>query len=148
MDYEQLASEFMEKMHKLKKARPNHQFNETFHGEAFVIQFLSHRNGSALPSEISQAMGTSTARIAAALNSLEKKSLITRQIDPSDRRRILVDITPAGKDLAKERHQDMIGRTAKMLALLGEDDAKELTRIAGKLIDNISKCKDECKNDK
>lgn len=143
MDYEKLASEFMEKMHLLKKAKPHHQFNESFHGEAFVIQYLSHRNCSVLPSEISQAMGTSTARIAAALNSLEKKGLITRQIDLSDRRRILVDITAAGKDLAKERHQEILERTSKLLSLLGEDDAKEFVRLTSKLVENIHKCKED-----
>lgn len=148
MDYEKLASEFMQELHLLKKVRPHHQLNEAMHGEAFVIQYLSRRNSSVLPSEISQTMGISTARIAATLNSLEKKGLITRQIDLSDRRRILVDITPAGKELAKERHEEILERMTKLLASLGEDDAKEFVRITRKLVKNMDKFKEECKNDK
>ena len=56
-----------------------------------VYSFLSAHENGVIPSDISK-MGISSARIAAALNSLEKKAS-SRRIDTDDRRRILVNLT-------------------------------------------------------
>ena len=86
-----------------------------------------------MPREISHEMGISSARIAGTLNGLERKGLITRQIDTSDRRRILVDLTPKGKTLVEERRQEALERVTKMFSKLGEHDAREYVRITAKL---------------
>ena len=133
MDYKTLALEFVQYMHMLRNARPQKELNESMQGETFVIQYLAHHDGPVLPSEISNIMRISTARIAATLNGLERKGLVTRRIDTDDRRRILVDITSEGKALAEEHHEFMINNTANLLSLLDEKDAKEYVRITGKL---------------
>jgi Transcriptional regulators len=133
MDYRTLATEFMRNMYQLNKARPQKRMHESMQGETFVIHYLSMRGDSVLPSEISNVMGISTARIAATLNSLERKGLVTRRIDTSDRRRILVDLTSKGKAMGEERYHMMLEETAKLLSILGEQDAREYVRITGKL---------------
>jgi MarR family transcriptional regulator, organic hydroperoxide resistance regulator len=138
MDYKALALEFMQKMYKLRQARPQKQINESMHGEHFILQFIAFHNRSVLPSEISNEMGISSARIAATLNSLERKGMIVRQIDISDRRRILVDLTPQGKSLAEEHHKEAIEMLTKVLGALGEQDAREYVRITGKLAEKAS----------
>ncbi|MCL2085183.1 MAG: MarR family winged helix-turn-helix transcriptional regulator, partial [Oscillospiraceae bacterium] len=85
-------------------------------------------------------MRVSSARVAAALNSLEQKGLITRQINKDDRRKILVGVTEHGKKMAEKHRQDVIGVAAKLLNLLGEHDAKEYVRITGKLAEIAPKC--------
>jgi DNA-binding MarR family transcriptional regulator len=107
-------------------------------GESFVLHYILHHEDSVLPSEICKIMGISSARIAAALNGLESKGVITRRIDTSDRRRILVDLTPKGKAMAEEQRQEMLENTSKMLSFLGEDDAKEYVRLTGKLAEYIT----------
>ena len=141
LDYKALALEFIQYMHLLRHARPQKELNESMQGEAFVIQYLSHNDGSILPSEISNIMGISTARIAATLNSLERKGLVTRRIDTNDRRRILVDITLEGKALAEEQHEFMLNNLIKLLSLLDDNDAKEYVRITGKLAELASQHK-------
>lgn len=133
MDYKELASELMQKMYVLNKVRPHRQINESMQGEAFVLKYLAYHGGSVLPSEISNVMGISSARIAATLNSLERKGLITRNIDTGDRRRILVNLTSEGKTVADEHNQQILEKTSNMLSLLGEHDAREYVRITGKL---------------
>ena len=133
MDYSELAMEFMEKMYMLNKARPQKEMNESMRGESFVIRLLDFQGGSVQPSEISAVMGISSARIAAALNGLERKGLITRRIDTSDRRRILVDLTDAGKVTAEEQRLAILAHTSKLLSVLGEEDAREYVRITGRL---------------
>jgi len=133
MDYEALAIEMLGKMQALRKTRPQKHINESLHGEAFVLHYIAQRGGNVLPGEISGEMNVSSARVAVALNSLESKGLITRQIDTSDRRKILVRITPEGKALEEKHQRIVIEGAAKLLALLGERDAVEYIRITGRL---------------
>ncbi len=138
MDYEKLAEQFLEKSHQFQKGNhPQKKIDGIMRGETFVIIYIAQAGRSVLPSEISSEMDISTARIAAALNNLEKKGLITRQIDVSDRRKILVDLTPAGKALADKHKQMALKATTRMLELLGEQDAKEIVRIMGRLTELI-----------
>ena len=138
MDYPALAAQLLGSMQVLRKFRPQKHINEAMHGEAFVLRFIMAQNGDVLPSEICGEMGVSSARVAAALNSLEGKGLIARQMDLSDRRKILVSITREGRALARSQEQAVVEGTAKMLALLGEQDAKEHVRIMGKLAEILS----------
>ena len=133
MDYAELAAQFLNKMQSLRRARPHRHIDEALHGGGFVLYYISlHRDG-VLPGDISQEMAVSSARIAAALNKLEGKGLITRRIDKSDRRKILVEITPEGLNLSEKHQRIITNEAAKMLSQLGEHDAKEYVRITGKL---------------
>lgn len=143
MDYHALALEFMEKMYLLRQAKPQKQMGKSMQGECFVLQYVAHRNGSVVPGEIRNIMGISSARIAAALNSLERKGLVNRDIDPSDRRRVLVNLTPKGKETAKIHNRELYEKTVKMLHLLGEEDAREYVRITGRLAELLPKMKEE-----
>jgi len=135
MDYEELAKTLLSRMYTLNKTRSQRNINEGMRGEGFVLQYIIRRGGNVLPSEISGFMDISTARMAAALNSLERKGLITRRIDPSDRRQILVDLTDKGKEFAGEKQQHMLQHTTQMLMRLGEHDAAELVRIMERVTD-------------
>lgn len=133
MDYTSLAREFMGIMFQLRKRSTQKMLSESMHGEIFVLNYISGHAGNVIPSEISNELGVSTARVAATLNSLESKGLITRKIDVSDRRRILVEMTPAGKEQVEKHFQMVMETTANMLRYLGEHDAKEYIRIMGRL---------------
>ena len=137
MDYPTLAAELVSGMQVLQKVAPQKYINESFRGEAFVLHFIASHPG-VLPNEISSEMGVSSARIAVALNNLEGKGLITRQINPRNRRQILVGITQEGKALTEKQHTAVIAGASKMLALLGKQDAKEYVRITIKLAEIMS----------
>jgi len=81
-------------------------------------------------------MGISTARIAAALGSLESKGLITRRIDEKDRRRILVELTDAGREKEAEHAKGIMRVLVRMLENLGEADAIEFLRILKKVAEH------------
>ena len=138
MDYPALAAELLDNMQALHKARPQKHINESLHGGAFVLHYIATHGGDVLPGEISAEMDVSSARIAAALNNLEDKGLITRRIDLNDRRKILVGITPEGKALAEKQQQAVLEGAAKLLALLGEHDARDYVRITGRLAEIAS----------
>jgi len=135
VDYVKLAEEFLLHGYASVRHGPQRHLDDAMRGENFVLMFLSQYHSSVAPSDICAAMGVSTARVATALNALESKGLITRQIDTGDRRRILVDLTPEGRQLVSARQQDLVHYTARMFEFLGEHDAIEFVRIWGRLTD-------------
>ena len=138
MDYTKLAAELFGGMVNIRKVKSQKKINESLHGEAFVLHYIATHKTEVQPGEIGHEMNVSTARIATALNSLESKGLITRQIDTKNRRHILVKITPEGTRLAQEHQEIVLENVAKMLELLGERDALEYVRITQKLAELIT----------
>lgn len=90
MEFQLLARDFLHQMYLLRRVRPQRQISEAMRGEAFILQYIDEQGGNVQPSEISEAMDTSTARVAAALKHLENNGFITRMPDREDRRRVFV----------------------------------------------------------
>lgn len=103
--------------------------NRANKGELFVLQFLSMRDTAVLPSELSTALQSSTARISALLGALEKKGQIERDIDKSNRRNILVTITEAGRIRAQSEMEEMERGMSQVFADMGEADTVEFIRL-------------------
>ena len=138
MDYEALALDMLNSMQSLHKAALQRRLDEALRGEHFVLRYIARHGEGVLPGEIGEEMQVSTARVAQTLNSMEKKAWLTRQIDPRDRRKILVQLTPEGKAIADGRHQSIVAIATNILTLLGEDDAKAYVRISKKLAGILS----------
>ena len=136
MDYSKLADEFLQYIHLLRRFKPQQQINESMYGEAYALYYIASRGEGIIPSEISGAIGISSARIAATLNGLENKGYITRRIDTSDRRRILVSLTDRGRAQEKAYRGKLIEIIEQMLGVLGENDAKEYVRITRKMAES------------
>lgn len=134
MDYTELAKQFLNTTQQLRQSQHQKMMDETMRGEAFLIMYISIRGGDVLPSEISNKMNITSARVAAALSSLESKGLVTRAMDPSDRRKVLVSLTPAGEEMAKSYEQKAFDHAKRMLEKLGEEDAVQFVRILGRIV--------------
>lgn len=133
MNYEELAKEFLHSSYQFRSHGHQKKIDGTMQGEIFATSYILRQGGMVLPSEISGEMNISSARVAAILNNLEVKGFVTRQIDKSDRRRILVSLTQEGTEFAEKHNKMVLKSTAMMLESLGEYDAKELVRIMGRL---------------
>ena len=138
MDYAALAEELLERMKNLRRAGFQRHLDDYLQGENFVLGYIALQEGVVLPGDISQEMGVSSARVAATLNKLEKKGLITRKINKDDRRQVLVEITAAGSKLALSMHESFLEHTTAFFQGLGEKDAKEYLRITGRLADIVA----------
>ena len=132
-DYDCLAKEFVQNMLSAQASGMNKLIQDGFRGEAFVLLFISRTGGRTIPGRISDSAGVSSARIATALNSLEDKGLITREIDCEDRRKIIVKLTPKGAERVEEEKVKKLEEIKNILVRLGEEDAKELVRIVGRI---------------
>lgn len=132
MDYRELAVEFMQTSHSMHRRKGQKKINDSMQGESFVLFYISDKE-NVTPSDISNEMNISSARIAATLKSLENKGFIKRRIDVEDRRRILIDITAEGKEQVAKHNEMVMNTITNMLKFLGEEDAKEFLRILKKL---------------
>ena len=81
MDYAAMAEEFMRRVPVLMRTHTQQKIGEFAKGEMFILNYLAMQGREILPSELSAVMGASSARIAAALNSLEHKGKIVRRMD-------------------------------------------------------------------
>ncbi|WP_461247577.1 MarR family winged helix-turn-helix transcriptional regulator [Treponema sp. R6D11] len=98
-------------------------------GELFILKILSKKNIPLLPSEISETMCISPARISTALGALEKKKQIHRELDTNNRRNILVTITDLGRERLREHSKKMRKHMMNILNNMGEKDALEYVRL-------------------
>ena len=98
-------------------------------GELFILKHMHDKNAAVTPSEISDVMHTSTARISAALGSLERKGQIKREIDTTNRRNILVTITEDGRRRIRSDMEKMRGQMIAVFTEMGEQDAAEFVRL-------------------
>ena len=73
-------------------------------------------------------------RIIRALETRERP-LIACRINPHDKRKIDVSITPAGVRAFHEHQSARVGTLARLLARLPDDDLDDLQRLAEKLRD-------------
>jgi len=104
-------------------------------GELFILKYLQERDAAVVPSQISEVMHTSTARISAALGSLEKKGQIHREIDTRNRRNILVTITQKGLERIRSDSERMRERMIDVFEEMGEADALELVRLMKRMME-------------
>jgi DNA-binding MarR family transcriptional regulator len=112
-------------------------------GELCLLMHLKRQSDLVLPSELSEVMSVSTARIARLLNTLEDRGLIQRSMDLSDRRKIVVNLTEAGERYLKEVYKRTHRRASAVIDALGEEETETFIRIAEKIVDISRSLSDE-----
>jgi DNA-binding MarR family transcriptional regulator len=61
--------------------------------------------------------------------------LAQRGEDPKDKRRVMVEITRAGRDFNAQKRMEVLGSMRSMLMQLGEADAREYVRLTRRAIE-------------
>ncbi len=112
-------------------------------GELCLLMHLKRQSDLVLPSELSEVMSVSTARIARLLNTLEDRGLIQRSMDLSDRRKIVVNLTEAGERYLKEVYKRTHRRASAVIDALGAEETETFIRIAEKIVDISRSLSDE-----
>ena len=134
MDCEVLAEMLVDQTELLFRHGPHKLIGKNARGECFVLRCLARSKAPLLPSDLSEQSHASTARIAVVLNTLEKKGLISRAIDPTDRRRILVSVTNVGQEYVAVVRTQLRKDMKHLLEELGEQDAREYLRITKRIL--------------
>lgn len=108
-------------------------------GEGYALmhikQFYAPGNAGNLFSDLHARMFLSKPAVSQILNSLERKGLITRAIDPADRRRIHIRLTEKAERLVRDIHTSVDSRMALLLDKFGQEDARAFIALGNRFID-------------
>lgn len=116
-------------------------------GAKIVIKLLARLNEPTNPKFIAETLNLSTARIATVLGNLEKRGLVSRTMDPDDRRRINVSLTECGKKAAKAENIEMRNKIIQVFELMGEEDTKKYLELTAKFVNYSQKLSSEGEGD-
>ncbi|MPM61232.1 hypothetical protein SDC9_108089 [bioreactor metagenome] len=133
MDDFDLAAALLREQLKLFRTRGHQQCHSLSNGETYMLFLLEQAGGTMQPGSISEAMHVTTACVAAALRSMERKQLIIREISSLDRRYIDVAITTQGRErlaCAKLKAQADLQR---VLSRLEEEEARQYVTLVTRL---------------
>lgn len=114
----------------MSRGKAMDEISRSGRGETFILRYLYAKEAPASPSELSEALSSSTARISAALKTLEKKGFIHREVDPDNRRFILVTITEEGRERLHSQMRNMRNHLIQVFTEMGEEDAREFVRLS------------------
>lgn len=116
-------------MQSRSKGKSQAEITET---EFLALDYLLKAEHAVTVGDIQRHIGVLPAQMSRIIRSLEDKSgraLITCQINPQDKRKVDVTLTPAGRTAHQAYRQMKLGATEQMLAALNETDRAEFVRI-------------------
>ncbi len=77
-------------------------------------------------SQLASALGLGRPAASILIDRLVQEGLVTRTEDPADRRRVLVELAPAGSELVTRLRQGPLDRLRRLLAQLSPEDLAAL----------------------
>lgn len=98
-------------------------------GETQILLMLAHRNEAVCAGVLTEHVGLTSGRVANILKQLERKGYIERTPGTDDRRKVLVCLTASGRQYAKQVYQKEMDGYARLLRVLGGQDAQEFVRL-------------------
>jgi DNA-binding MarR family transcriptional regulator len=108
-------------------------------GDLKEVEFLSlsllQANGTMIVGDIQRVLGILPAQMSRIIRSLENRDhpLIECRINPRDKRKIDVCLTPTGERRLAEYQGVRVGRLIAKLQAMSDDDQEELLRVLNKL---------------
>lgn len=118
----------------LPKAHPANFFkifNDSNTGIGFAVKLLYAAEDNRLSAgAISEAMGVSTARVAVLLKKMEGKGLITRESDRTDARVTVACLSEAGKTVAEQMQENMLGHISYVIDKVGMEKLKQFIALS------------------
>lgn len=145
MDQKSEAEELLQVLTKLTHHPELESPEQLARGEGALLRYLALRHNGATAGELRDAMSVGSGRVANALKSLEAKGLITRSPSESDGRVVQVHLTRAGRDYIMERYQRLLRWTTLLMEELGEQDSKEVLRLARRLLEATERIRQKSK---
>jgi DNA-binding MarR family transcriptional regulator len=102
--------------------------------ELFLLFNISEINLDGVKvSELSDRMKVKSPTITQCINSLEANGYASRSIDLTDRRVVRIRLTEKGKVFVAENEQRFISHIKGLVAFMGEENSKELTRLLSQM---------------
>ncbi len=89
-----------------------------------ILVFLDGNDRPA--TQVAGLLGVTPSTVTSVVDGLAARSLVERRADPSDRRRVVLAITGAGRDVVAAADDVVADRLSGLLARLPDDDAEQV----------------------
>jgi DNA-binding MarR family transcriptional regulator len=86
------------------------------------------------PTDLADATMLTSSGTTKRLDRLERAGLIRRKPDPEDRRSVIIELTPAGRQVVDETLPEHMANEARLLGALTDRERRELARLLRKVI--------------
>ncbi len=105
-------------------------------GEWKVLSYLRHQGGpySCSPGRLAEHLELSSGAMTNRLDQLERAGAIRRLPDPSDRRGVQVQLTPAGQKLGREAIVNAAAKEALVVTALNQRERDQLNALLRRLM--------------
>jgi DNA-binding MarR family transcriptional regulator len=107
----------------MRRRRPADLSVPQFRALGFV-----RRNPGASLSEVADHLGLTLPATSALIDLLVARELLVRALNPSNRRRVMLTLTPLGASTLAAAHADARARLAELLAALSADERRVVVR--------------------
>ncbi|HEY6430173.1 MAG TPA: MarR family transcriptional regulator [Acidimicrobiales bacterium] len=107
-------------------------------GARHVLAALEGHAGPLTPTEIADRMIQTPASVTSLLDTLARRGLVVREQDPSDRRRVLVSLTPEARGVVDRYLARIVALQSAVTARLTEAERVELVRMLAVIREDIA----------
>jgi len=141
MDFENISLHWINRLSFLVRRELADKFKLAGHNvgaEEWAVLLLLWKKDGRAPSEIADATIRDRTTITRFLDAMEKKQFIERKVDPSDRRRAQVFLTPAGRDLKQKLVPIASQIIDKAQQGLDAQEQAQLVKLLRKMTSNLT----------
>ena len=89
------------------------------------------------PTQLGEATMATSATITARLDKLQEQGLVTRRHDQKDRRGIIVQLTPKGREVADRLVEAVVERRTHQMAMLSPKEKADLNLLLRKVLEHF-----------
>ena len=111
--------------------------SQTLTTQQAALILIAKRRGSVSPSRVSARLGTDGAGMSRLVDRLEAKGLVVRETSPTDRRAVVLTLTPAGHALSPELAQAFRRAHHKLFKGLAEAEMDRFRELLTRLRANL-----------
>lgn len=136
--YERFKSELRTAFQNIRKGHhfPQARLGDLTTAESEVVMAVFHgvrRGVEVRPGTVARLIGSTPSALSQTLKALERKGYVVRRRLGTDSRGVGLGLTEAGLRLAGEGEAARDARFRELFAYLGEDDARTLLRVLGRV---------------
>lgn len=99
-----------------------------------TVLFLLKNDGAMNLSEVAGVLGISKSATTQLVDGLEKQGLVVRESDASDRRALVLKVSPKGLKYMQDIKKKSFEKVFTIFEVLDEDELEQLEQITSKLI--------------
>jgi len=104
------------------------------HGRDLGVLLVIERFEPASQQQVAQRLGVDRTTMVAIIDALEAKGIIARRTHAEDRRRNVVELTPAGQDILRQATAASDAAEAELLASLSPEEGEQLRDLLARIL--------------